>query len=181
MLLMRVNFTFIFCKLLVCCLTGYYQPNRNDDVYYWQSVLSPCFIVNQCMVQMKLLLLFPKLIGVTFPKMIFCLMEVRNFQSYFWNDTWARAILLFAKVLQKKVLACDRYAPPSCTKSAPYVNQPLIPAVCEQGFVGNCEPLHNHMVWYYLTSLWSLQHLNVPYRDGAGEEDLKEQEKVWWS
>ena len=171
----------------MCCLTGYYQPNRDDDVYYWQPVLSLCFIViflyhvNQCMVQMKLSLLFSKLIGVTFPKMIFCLMAVRNFQSYFWNDTWARVILLFAKVLQKKILACDRYAPPSCIKSAPYVNQPLIPAVCEQGFVGTCEPLHNHMVWYYLTSLWSRQHLNVPYRDGVGEGDLKEQERVWWS
>ena len=32
-------------KWLVCCLTGYYQPNRDDDVYYWQPVPSPCFIV----------------------------------------------------------------------------------------------------------------------------------------
>ena len=65
----------------------------DDDVYYWQAVLSPCFIaiflyhVNQCMVQMKLLLLFSKLIGVTFPKMISCLMAVRNFQSYFLDNT----------------------------------------------------------------------------------------------
>ena len=98
------------------------------------------------MVQMKLLLLFSKLIGVTFPKIMSCRTAVGNFQFYFLNDTWVRATLLFAKVLQKKILACDRYAPPSCIKSAPCVNQPLIPAVCEQGFVGNCEPLHNHMV-----------------------------------
>ena len=29
----------------MCCLTSYYQPNRDDDVYYWQPVLSLCFIV----------------------------------------------------------------------------------------------------------------------------------------
>ena len=28
---MLVIFTFIFCKWLVCCLTGFYQPNRDDD------------------------------------------------------------------------------------------------------------------------------------------------------
>ena len=30
-LLLHVVFTFIFCKGLVCCLTGFYQPNRDDD------------------------------------------------------------------------------------------------------------------------------------------------------
>ena len=30
-LLLHVVLTFIFCKGLVCCLTGFYQPNRDDD------------------------------------------------------------------------------------------------------------------------------------------------------
>lgn len=30
-LLLHVVFTFIFCKGLVCCLNGFYQPNRDDD------------------------------------------------------------------------------------------------------------------------------------------------------
>ena len=30
-LLLHVVFTFIFSKGLVCCLTGFYQPNRDDD------------------------------------------------------------------------------------------------------------------------------------------------------
>ena len=28
---MHVIFIFIFCQWLVCCLTGFYQPNRDDD------------------------------------------------------------------------------------------------------------------------------------------------------
>ena len=27
---LHVIFTFIFCKWLVCCLTGFYQPNRDE-------------------------------------------------------------------------------------------------------------------------------------------------------
>ena len=73
----------------MCCLTGYYQPNRDDDVYYWQPVPSPCFIVIFFVSRKSMhgtnevVVVFSKLIGVTFPKMIFCLMAVRNFQSYF--------------------------------------------------------------------------------------------------
>jgi len=29
--LLHVICTFIFCKWLVCCLTGFYQPNRDND------------------------------------------------------------------------------------------------------------------------------------------------------
>ena len=28
---MHIIFTFIFCKWLVGCLTGFYHPNRDDD------------------------------------------------------------------------------------------------------------------------------------------------------
>ena len=30
-LLLHIIFTFIFCKWLVCCLNGFYNPNRDDD------------------------------------------------------------------------------------------------------------------------------------------------------
>ena len=29
--MLHIIFTFIFCKWLVCCLTGFYRPNRDDD------------------------------------------------------------------------------------------------------------------------------------------------------
>ena len=40
--LLHVIFTVICCKWLVCCLTGFYQPKRDDDDDYTQEDWATC-------------------------------------------------------------------------------------------------------------------------------------------